>query len=212
MSTLVENLMISIERISEYISLPSEHDKSNKVAAPKDWPSSGHIKFNQVSLTYDENLPDVLRSISLDINSTEKIGIVGLTGAGKSTFFETLFRMYQPEGMIQIDGVDISTLILFDLRIRLTIIPQEPVLFSGTVRFNLDPLGTREDSELWKALELVNLKSVIQQMNGFLDSPVSSDSSNLSIGQKQLFCLARAIIKKPKILIIDETTGSVDYK
>ena len=109
MSTLVENLMISIERISEYISLPSEHDKSNKVAAPKDWPSSGHIKFNQVSLTYDENLPDVLRSISLDINSTENIGIVGLTGAGKSTFFETLFRMYQPEGMIQIDGVDIST-------------------------------------------------------------------------------------------------------
>ncbi len=123
MTTIIENMMTSVERIIEYTLLPSEHVKSVKKKPPKDWPSKGHILFEDVSLSYDKNLPDVLKCISVNINPKEKIGIVGRTGAGKSSFFQTIFRMYEPDGSIRLDGIDIKSLDLHDLRSKLTIIP-----------------------------------------------------------------------------------------
>lgn len=167
--------MTSVERIIEYTDLPVEHKKSVTKKPHKDWPSKGHIMFDKVSLSYDKNLPKVLKEISVNILPSEKVGIVGRTGAGKSSFFQTIFRMYEPEGTILIDGIDIKSLNLFDLRNKLTIIPQEPLLFSGTVRFNLDPFGYHDDLDLWNALESVckNLCSHLltkNNINSFLFS------------------------------------------
>lgn len=152
----------------------------------------------------------VLKKITLEVKSNEKVGIVGRTGAGKSSLTLALFRLVEPaDGTIFIDNVDIRELGLYDLRSRLTIIPQDPVLFTGTLRLNLDPFDQYSDTEIWRALESSHLKSFVDTLEKGLSHEISEGGENLSVGQKQLVCLARALLRKSKILVLDEATAGM---
>ena len=181
---------------------------------PSNWPSRGTIAFDDVCMSHSPSpsAPLALAHISLDIHAAEKVGIVGRTGAGKSSFIQSLFRMGTlVQGRIFIDGIDIALLGLDDVRRHISIIPQDPVLFTGTMRSNLDQFGDYADAEIWRALEQVQLKTLVTDvLADGLQSVVSESGSNLSVGQKQLVCLARAILKRSKILVIDEATANVD--
>jgi ATP-binding cassette subfamily C (CFTR/MRP) protein 4 len=208
--------MTSAERIYEYGQLIPEEDENNNeliIKPPDDWPSRGMIEFNKYSMRYRVELDPVLNNIDLRIQPKEKIGIIGRTGAGKSSLFQSIFRLIDRQsvtGQILIDGIDINCISLHDLRSRLSVIPQIPILFAGTLRYNLDPFQQYTDEQCLLALESVQLKHLVSNNSAGLDQLVAESGSNFSEGQCQLICVARAILKQSKILMIDEATANVD--
>uniref|UniRef100_A0A0D9W2Q4 ABC transporter C family member 13 n=1 Tax=Leersia perrieri TaxID=77586 RepID=A0A0D9W2Q4_9ORYZ len=221
-----ENDMVAVERVNQYSTLPSEASWEVADCLPSpNWPRKGDINIKDLKVRYRSNTPLILKGITISINSGEKIGVVGRTGSGKSTLVQALFRLVEPaEGHIIIDGVDICTLGLHDLRSRFGVIPQEPVLFEGTIRSNIDPVGRYSEDEIWKffvsikpnkfiplkALERCQLKDIVAAKPEKLDALVADMGENWSVGQKQLLCFGRVILKHSRILFMDEATASVD--
>ncbi|KAF9948009.1 hypothetical protein BGZ70_002404 [Mortierella alpina] len=212
LSTL-ENNMNSAERLMHYVTNLVQERPAQKPEAQPDpsWPAHGQISFQNVSMRYRPDLPKVLRDISFEIQAGHKVGVVGRTGAGKSSLIQALFLLSElDEGQIVLDGISTQDIGTADLRSHIAIIPQDPVLFQGTFRYNLDPLEKHTEQELWQVLETSDLKAYVQAQEGGLDAMVSAQGENLSVGQRQLVCLSRALLAKSKVVVLDEATASVD--
>jgi ABC-type multidrug transport system fused ATPase/permease subunit len=202
--------MTSAERALAYTNIPPEPGQSLPEYLPKEWPNAGGIEFQGVSMRYYPDGPKVLHNVSFKVKPGEKIGIVGRTGAGKSSLVAALMRLALTEGDIFVDGLNIREINVASSRQVISVISQAPILMNGTIRVNLDPLGEHKDSEIWQALAQTKMTSAISNLPRKLENELNSSDSNFSLGERQLLHLTRVLLKKNKIIIFDEATGKVD--